>query len=234
MSFILDALRRAEVLRGNDPRQTTHETVLDEIAEPAASTPPLRLITVLFISSIVIALFAIRLIGNNTVPSPDKPTAGVERMAQVPPMSGIASDTPLAEVVAPGNREIRPLKNEAVPVQSIQADAPAKVPSGKVSVSQEPLSAAETPSRKLTNLPEAPAEQFPAYEDLVLSGRAQLPVFHLDIHVYAPAPDRRFVFVNNRKYREGDRLDEGGTVERITPAGVVLNHRGHRFELLPD
>ncbi|MDH3588318.1 MAG: general secretion pathway protein GspB [Gammaproteobacteria bacterium] len=234
MSFILDALRRAEVLRGNQPRQITHETVLDEIAEPAASTPPLRLITVLLISSIVIAMFVIRLMGNNAIPELDKPIAGVKRMSQVPPLPGVASDTPLAEVVTPGNREIRPLKNEAVPVQSIQPDTPAGVPSGKVSVSREPLSAGETPSRMLTNLPEAPAEQFPAYQDLVLSGRAQLPVFHLDIHVYAPAAERRFVFVNNRKYREGNRLDEGGTVEKITPAGVILNHRGHRFELLPD
>jgi hypothetical protein len=38
--------------------------------------------------------------------------------------------------------------------------------------------------------------------------------------------------VNMRKYAEGQALKEGPTVERITAAGAVLNHRGLRF-LLP-
>lgn len=92
------------------------------------------------------------------------------------------------------------------------------------------------PTRTLTNQPDFQAnrESLPSYKEVALSGRGQMTEFHLDIHVYAPEPDRSFVFINNRKYREGQQLDEGGTVERITPAGVVLNHRGVRFELVPD
>jgi len=63
------------------------------------------------------------------------------------------------------------------------------------------------------------------------SGTA-LPDMHLDIHVYAPKPADRFVFVNMRKYTEGQALKEGPTLERITPDGAVLNHHGLRF-LLP-
>ena len=54
----------------------------------------------------------------------------------------------------------------------------------------------------------------------------------LDIHVYSHNPAERFVFVNMRKYVEGQVLTEGPTVERITPEGAVLNQRGLRF-LLP-
>jgi len=50
--------------------------------------------------------------------------------------------------------------------------------------------------------------------------------------VYATIPADRFVYINNRKYREGTRLQEGPTVERIRRDGVVLNSQGTRF-LLP-
>lgn len=74
-------------------------------------------------------------------------------------------------------------------------------------------------------------EMLPTLDDLVASG-TNLPELHLDIHVASQQPDERFVFVNMRKYVEGETLKEGPTVERITREGVVLNQRGLRF-LLP-
>jgi general secretion pathway protein B len=76
-----------------------------------------------------------------------------------------------------------------------------------------------------------PREALPTLQDLLASG-AQLPDLHVDIHVHSPVPAQRFVFVNMRKYVEGETLAEGPLVERITSDGVVLNHRGTRF-LLP-
>jgi len=74
-------------------------------------------------------------------------------------------------------------------------------------------------------------EPLPTLEDLASSG-TNLPDLHLDIHVNSQKPGERFVFVNMRKYLEGEVLKEGPTVERITAEGVVLNQRGLRF-LLP-
>jgi general secretion pathway protein B len=74
-------------------------------------------------------------------------------------------------------------------------------------------------------------ETMPTFEDLVSSG-TNLPELHLDIHVNSPKPSERFVFVNMRKYLEGEAIKEGPTVERITADGVILNQRGMRF-LLP-
>jgi general secretion pathway protein B len=73
--------------------------------------------------------------------------------------------------------------------------------------------------------------ELPTINDVALQG-ANLPELHLDIHVYAAQPAERFVFLNNRKYREGAETPEGTKIERITRDGVVLNHRGVRF-LLP-
>jgi general secretion pathway protein B len=74
-------------------------------------------------------------------------------------------------------------------------------------------------------------EVLPTTNDLAATG-TNLPELHLDIHVHSQNPGERFVFVNMRKYQEGETLKEGPNVERITPEGVILNQRGLRF-LLP-
>jgi general secretion pathway protein B len=74
-------------------------------------------------------------------------------------------------------------------------------------------------------------EVLPTANDLSATG-TNLPELHLDIHVHSQNPAERFVFVNMRKYQEGETTKEGPSVERITPEGVILNQRGLRF-LLP-
>ena len=44
---------------------------------------------------------------------------------------------------------------------------------------------------------------------------------------------RRFVFINGRKYVEGDTLDSGAQVERITRDGAILRHHGQMVVLRP-
>lgn len=114
-------------------------------------------------------------------------------------------------------------------------------------------SARETPSsepivREYTNLPSTPVEtaapaprparpapsgeSLPTAQDLALRGELTGLPLHLDLHVYYADPTRRMVFVNGRKYLEGDRLDAGPTVDEIVPEGVILDRGGQRF-LLP-
>ena len=59
-----------------------------------------------------------------------------------------------------------------------------------------------------------------------------LPVLNLDLHIFATNPAQRAVFINGRRYQEGDSLPEGVDVVAITTEGAVLRHRGQRF-LLP-
>jgi general secretion pathway protein B len=67
-----------------------------------------------------------------------------------------------------------------------------------------------------------------------VAARGAVPELHLDLHVYSPSPQQRFIFVNSRKYREGETLQEGPVVEQITADGAVLNHNGSRFKLTSD
>jgi general secretion pathway protein B len=91
----------------------------------------------------------------------------------------------------------------------------------------------ETPAVRAAPAP-APAvtpssEVLPGADEL--TARGGLPALHLDLHVYATQPQQRFMFVNSRKYREGETLAEGPLVEQITADGAVLSFRGSRFKL---
>ena len=50
----------------------------------------------------------------------------------------------------------------------------------------------------------------------------------VEIHVYEKQAQRRFVMVNGRKYREGERLAEGPALIEIVPEGMVLEFRGEK------
>ncbi|MBT8130684.1 MAG: general secretion pathway protein GspB [Gammaproteobacteria bacterium] len=248
MSFILDALKRAESLRARQHEALPADAGLGAIAQPATRQKS-RWLAVGFISSTAIAVLLALLLGNQSrqqsAVSDLAPSNGTSEVS----FPVVTPDQPLAELVDAGKREVRPLAREVaapepapktrtpgtVVISDQPLDATETVPSGRsgtVVVSQEPLTANDQqPVRILTNVT---TENLPSYQELVLNRRVQMPEFHLDIHVYSEFADKRFVFVNNRKYREGQKLDEGGTVERITPGGAVLNHRGYRFTLVPD
>ncbi|MFC4310497.1 general secretion pathway protein GspB [Steroidobacter flavus] len=111
-------------------------------------------------------------------------------------------------------------------VRQIQPPSVAPLPSGAVFEAKQAANAPAAGNGALVG-----NETLPTLEDLASSG-TNLPDLHLDIHVNSQKPSERFVFVNMKKYLEGEVLKEGPTVERITPEGVILNQRGLRF-LLP-
>jgi general secretion pathway protein B len=53
----------------------------------------------------------------------------------------------------------------------------------------------------------------------------------LQVLTWAPEPKDRFVFLNGRRYGEGQLVDDKLLVERITEDGVVLSYRGERVTL---
>jgi len=71
----------------------------------------------------------------------------------------------------------------------------------------------------------------PSADQLAATG---IPALNLDLHVYATVPAQRLVFINARKYREGETLQEGPVVSEITPTGVVLEYQGRSYLLTHD
>lgn len=98
--------------------------------------------------------------------------------------------------------------------------------------SQQPTAAAQAPPPASASA--STAAQFPpnlpSANEAMASG-AISTALHLDLHVYAQNANGRFVFINGRKYLEGQTTAEGPVVEQITADGVILSNRGQRFVL---
>jgi len=177
--------------------------------------------------------------------SPATAAANAQTATAPPP----AMLRPAEPVTAPVRQGRNPLEAETSsgppaldPQMAAQAsavpDGPAavtRVPTRRGSVVYESLPDSATVGAE-ADMPQPGASRQPAGAGTGLPSAGQLaatgvPALNLDLHVYATVPAQRLVFINSRKYREGDTLQEGPVVGQITPTGVVLEYQGRSYLL---
>jgi general secretion pathway protein B len=185
---------------------------------------------------------------------PANPTLGMPPpTAGTPVTQGTAPvRAPIDEPAGPGGRN--PLADEvgtaSDAMQASARAAAAAVPAGPPAVEKNGPnrrggSVVYAPVPEATELPYSPPPAPPAVQRSTppaavmpnadeVAARGGVAALHLDLHVYATQPQQRFIFVNSRKYKEGDTLAEGPVVEQITPDGAVLNFQGSQFRLSND
>jgi len=73
--------------------------------------------------------------------------------------------------------------------------------------------------------------QLQSWFDLPQEFRNKLELPRLDVHVYSQEPQGRFILVNLKKYREGERLPNGLVLEEILPDGMAMSYQGERFRV---
>jgi general secretion pathway protein B len=232
MSLILDALRKSE-----HQRQRQVGPGLAVVPESPVSQRPATWLLVLggLLALNILVLLALLLTGRD--PEPEAVAApAAEPVAQpavsAPPPAVAPAEprrtAPVALPARPPRSEVRPLTTEvaAPPPAAAQPPAASAAPAGAA-----PRAAAP---------PGVSAEQatadarLPRFTDLVLRGELNVPHMHIDIHVFSTVAADRFVFVNMRKYTEGQATQEGPRIERIARDGVVMEHQGTRFFLPRD
>ncbi len=226
MSFILDALRKSE-----HERQRTSGPGLAEIPTATGKVQHNRwmpLVVALLAINVLIITGVLLWPDQAPIPAPVANTAPGARPKESTPADPQRVAAPVTQPAGgaanapPTIHEVRPLSREvARPITAAVAPAEAAVGTA----SEKPLASMSE---------QAPATDiYPTLNDLQAAGMIALPGMHIDIHVFSNNPVERFVFLNMRKYREGETTREGPAIHSITPEGVVLNHRGTLF-LLPN
>ena len=210
MSFILDALKKSE-----HERQQHSPAEFAGVPTTSARRGAPRW---LWIVGILLAI-------NLAV------LAGLLMRPAAPELSGSTPAAPRTNTVEPDAALSPPSFEERV-AAAREAPPPEQAP-----VESTPDAARQRPRVEADVVTQNPASidrsrVFPTFQQVIAGGAVALPPLHLDIHVFSDTPADRFVFVNMSKYREGATLDEGPSVDEITPDGVVLTHRGVSF-LLP-
>lgn len=250
MSFILDALKKSE----NERQRQIGPSLADVQIRRARVDRPwwavgVAALLLVNLGVLVVVLWRDRSPTTITqAPAPQTLTVAAQAPPQpAPPTSnqapaGNAMSAPvhmspavqsLAEVAG---TEADALDGE--PAYDPSIEEAARVPEGPPVVQQingpavSPLASEPTfAARDRAGSVAPPDGMLPTHGSLIATG-TNLPDMRLDIHVYSPNPQDRFVFVNMRKYTEGQALSEGPTLERITPDGAIMNLNGTRF-LLP-
>jgi hypothetical protein len=80
-----------------------------------------------------------------------------------------------------------------------------------------------------------PAAVAPGLPAAAAAGQVAPPAtpLTLDVLVYSDVPAERMVFINGRKYVEGQAVNEDAVVEQITPEGAILRRQGKQVVLRP-
>jgi general secretion pathway protein B len=180
--------------------------------------------------------------GSPAVAAPPAPQASVTQalpeppVTAPPPMLRPALPPPAAGTRSSLEQEtssyVPPMDPAAAAAAAAPPPGPAAVtPARRGSVVYESLPEAD-PTATAAPAQSATAGSLPRADDM--TARGSLPELRLELHVWSTKPQERFVFVNGRRYREGDATAEGATVEEITREGVIMNSGGNRFLLSRD
>jgi general secretion pathway protein B len=148
----------------------------------------------------------------------------------IPPRPAVTTRPPAPR--SPARPYVPPAARPAPASKPAAAVTPPVTPQarGTVTRAEQPLDAAPAPAAQAATTPPAkPASGLPYWDDLSLEFRSGFTAPRIDVHVYDADPRRRFILVDLKKYREGDRLASGAQLEKITPEGVQLSFQGKQF-----
>lgn len=220
MSYILDALRKADAQRERDPSRGIHAHPTALGAASARSPRAAGLWAAAALVAVVVA-GAGWYVTRSTDKGQDEPAVDeapvatkrphVARRAPVPGATTPAPDAPPApaatiEPPAPPMAEVVPPPQ---PGPSAQVDAPGQMPARPA----PPVAAAvpSVPAPATTGLP------------------ADAPRVSISGGVYSANPAQRMLVVNGQVLSEGSEAAPGLTIEEIKPRTAVLKFRGARY-----
>jgi general secretion pathway protein B len=236
MSYILDALRRADAERerGRGTVPGLHSANLAPAARPngaaAAPSPVLRRTLLVGVGALGAAVLAALVAWGGSLgreaamPSASAPPA-VERPAPMapagPPAVPVAPTVVVAAAPAPA-----PAPAPAVSAAASLAPAPPRV--APVAVAPA-AGVAPAPTARVQSAAQ-PARAVP-WSQLTPVQRQDFPALSLGGSVWSEQPASRFVLVNGQVVREGQAAAPGVIVERIEPRAVVLRWRDGLVEM---
>ena len=234
MSFILDALRKSE-----HERQRSAAPGLSHVpfATPRRELPRWALLVIGVLAAAVLLLGGAWWQSQRSVSAPaaSSPTPVTVPVASTPPTAAAPAPVAAPTIATPPPAAAPTTIAIAAPVQQ-----PAVV-SASTSLPRDSESEAALDERTqslasaaiVTKRPAPTGPTLPSAASLQAQG-INVPALKLELHAYSDKPAERFVFINGRKYKEGERLAEGPDVVIIEPNGVVLSAQGQRFQLAPE
>jgi general secretion pathway protein B len=243
MSYILDALKRADAERERGHVPGLHSQPMSLPADDAAvraGLPRWALAAGVGAGVLVVAALAWRMGADANAPLP------------VP----LPAPTPVAEAPSPALQPATPPATQAAPRPGPAAaaiplpvtpsptratsPAPSAVPRAATRAAApapSPIAPPVTPARPESPPPAAPATAtetpapIVAWADLPAGVRKQVGPLVVGGSIYSDEAASRFIVLNGEVFHEGGKPGPDLVLERIEPKGAVLRHKGQRFRI---
>jgi len=214
MSYILDALRRADAERSRGAVPGVHDPApraAADGAEPAARGVPLVWVVILVLL-VVVAVLAWQMLRQAPAPRVAAATLPVHSAPPAPvPPPPVAAESP-----AP----------QAAPVTPPRLEAPAtpRQPAKRAVV--KPAQPAPTPAAA-----DAAPQPIVALADLPPQVRSALPRLDVGGSVYSENPASRYLILNGQVFREQSMVTSELRLEEINLRSAVFRFREHRYRI---
>lgn len=236
MSYILDALRKADAQRERDrlPGLRAQHLNPGEPLEPTSRRWPW--VAACLALGAVLLVLGVRTLEDDAVqtalPTPSAQPTWVTPSAPSAPSAPSTLPSSPAIQAAPADVEVTPATAAEpvalpAPAPAAQVMPPAPPPAPSPAPASPPAAVARTapspapsPAASVATAREPSAEPPPGAPRLVVTGG-----------VYSTDPAQRMLIVNGQVFNEGGEPAPGVKIEGIRPAGAVLNYQGQRYSV---
>jgi general secretion pathway protein B len=246
MSYILDALKRADAERERGHVPGLHTRTTPELDTSAAETGGFGRRKRLMALAALLALGAVLWWWLRVAP-PAAPTLAAVAPAVPAPVVPSNPTPPSAPVQPPEPAGSSDLTiRTAPPVLPILAPSPPPAPAkAAVSLPAGPTADAQRATSKTADVeatqksaspPDgttstAAATTVPSFAELSSEARARLPAVNISGSTYSKNPALRMLIANGKVVQEGGEIAPGLTLETIAQRSAVLNHQGLRYRI---
>ena len=251
MSYILDALRRADSERERGAVPGLHTQAVPVGGDPAETEPRSKPWVWIIVAAFIALLGLVAWLWLGRAASQDSAVAA--RLA-APPVAIAAAPLPVAAVAAPPPVAAAASTAAATALPAVTAAA-ASAPSARVPApparktatsvaaapTRKPLESAAPASTPAAAKPTAKAEpaakaseaegRIYALTELPEEIRRELPKPAIGGSIYSKSAANRMLVINGQVFHEGDELAQALSLDQIKPKSAILKFKGFRYEV---
>lgn len=261
MSYILDALKKADAERERGTVPGLHSQPLGQVDDEGEASPRPVAPAMWLVAGVGICLIAV--LSWQLLSRPSAPTAEPNStpIVEAPPMNGMPAEPmpaptaaeqrmpapPIAAAPPPAPAERPPAMVQAAPrpnaaeVTAMTSPPRPVAPQAAPPTAPSPTMAREAPTRATAEAPPAapkpPAQaaptaaRIPAMSELPEDIKRELPQLMIGGAMYSDTPTSRMLIINSQVFHEGDQPYQGLVLEEIRLKSAVFKYRGYRYAI---
>jgi general secretion pathway protein B len=206
MSYILEALKKAQAERALGSAPSVHAMPLHPVDAPVRSKGAASLWVGLVVGLLVAGSSWMVWRSSDTQPAPQPQPVAV----QAAPVAAPVATAPAVKLAPMPAEPSKPAAAPAVAPAPVSLPAPTPAPAAALAAPEEKLPT-------LRELPEAIAREVPT---VAIGG-----------YVYASNPADRLLLVDKVLRHEGEEVAPGLMLEKLLPKAAVMNYKGYRYKI---